>query len=1244
MSKRGRVFAFLICLNLTVFAQTKEDIRSLEPGQLLEREIVGAQTHAYRIHLSPGQFIRILVDQTGINLGLGLVTPNDDAAKPSVQVNLTGVGDQESLSFEAMTSGEHRLLIRTTGGSILNGSYQLKMERRDTATPLDKKRIAAERLLNEAALLSGRGPTAQQAIEKADEAMKLWRELNDPLGEAKSSFVIAEANRLLSQYGKSIEFAEKALAIYVQAKNRAGELGVNITLGIAISISGRLEQGAERFERALALARELKDRDLEGRLLANLGTSNNLMDRLDRAVDYLNRAVALAREMKNPAAEKNALHNLGESNIKLARYEQALKYFEQALVLHRELKDRFAEGTTLASMGETYRSLGRPDQAIECHEQALAIRREQKDRNGEAQSLSVIGLAYIEIGRYEKSIEYGEKSLAIRREVKNRLGETSSLLSLANAWYYLNHYDKAIECYEQALAISREAKYRLQEGLALHNLGNIYNELARYDKAADFYSQGLAIYQELKNRANEGNAYSNLGNVAVALRQPEKAIAYFQQSVAIFRETKSRSDEARALNNLGNGYIESGQKEKAKEIYTQALAIRREVKDRRGEGLTLYNLGRAHYALEQYDKAADYYALSVEVLRETGIQHETARSLVGLAAAERQLGLLDRARAHIEQSLAITESLRSDILSPESRASYFAPAQEGIQFYIDLLMRLHRSAPEKGFDALAFEASERMRARSLLELLAESRADIRQGADAALLENERALARQLNARSQLLSQAKTPAQATAIKQEISRLETDYEQAQAAIRKNSPRYAELTRPEPLKLNQIQRELEPDTLLLQYALGAERSFLWAITQNSIASYELPGQERINELSMKVYQSLTARGRAIKGETEQMRRRRAERSDAQLTDATQELSAMLLSPVADQLGNKRLVIIPDGALQYLPFAMLPEPEKGRRGEESVIRNPQSAIRNPLIVNHEVINLPSASTLAAQRIALAGRPAAPKTLAVIADPVFTANDQRVRPIKVSVPAQKSSADGNPQTEATIASVEQTRIIEHLAEESTAGAARKLVIPRLPFTRREADQIARIATEAAGSSGAPGSTDDQILKSVDFKANRAIVSAPELRQYRYIHFATHGLLDSERPGLSALVLSLVDEEGKPQDGFLRAHEIYNLSLSADLVVLSACQTGLGKEIKGEGLVGLSRGFMYAGAARVLVSLWNVNDRATAELMTTLYQKMLKEGQRPAAALRAAQVEMWKRSRWRSPYYWAAFTLQGEWR
>jgi CHAT domain-containing protein len=291
-------------------------------------------------------------------------------------------------------------------------------------------------------------------------------------------------------------------------------------------------------------------------------------------------------------------------------------------------------------------------------------------------------------------------------------------------------------------------------------------------------------------------------------------------------------------------------------------------------------------------------------------------------------------------------------------------------------------------------------------------------------------------------------------------------------------------------------------------------------------------------------------------------------------------------------------------------------------MLPDPAAGNNQPLVVGHEVVSLPSASALAIQRTELAGRQPAPKMLAVIADPVFDRTDVRV----------KTGASGpveNDQTASTATA--DSRSLEHIAD-ATDDKTGRMVIRRLAFTRQEADALLALAPKASS------------LREMDFQANRTNVMNGDLAEYRYVHFATHGLLDSERPGLSALVLSTVDENGKPQDGFLRANDIYNMKLPAELVVLSACQTGLGKEVKGEGLVGLTRGFMYAGARRVVVSLWSVNDKATSDLMTKFYRAMLKDNERPAAALRAAQVEMWKQKKWQSPYYWAAFTMQGEWR
>jgi CHAT domain-containing protein/tetratricopeptide (TPR) repeat protein len=747
---------------------------------------------------------------------------------------------------------------------------------------------------------------------------------------------------------------------------------------------------------------------------------------------------------------------------------------------------------------------------------------------------------------------------------------------------------QAIDKLQQALPVWRELGEPYWAAWSLSSIGVAYVSLSRYDKSIEYLEQALAIYREVKNRSGEGYALNNLGLAYDNLGRYEKAIGYYEQALEIHREVKNRTGEGRALDNLGIAYEKLGRYEKAIEYSEQALEIRREVKDRDGE----------------------------------------AYSLNSLARAESSQGNLLAARTHIEEGLKIAESMRSDLLSPESRASLLATVQSSYQLYTDVLMQQHKADPTKGFDALAVETSERQRARSLLDLLAESHADLRQGVDATLIERERTLAKQLDDKAQQLAQATKPEQAATLKQELSQLENDLERAQVAIRNANPHYAALVQPQPLKLREIQAQLDADTLLLEYALGDERSYMWAITRDSLASYELPKGELIERDARQVYELLTARSTRERGESDAERQERVSQAEAKLPAAASSLSQTLLAPVTAQLGNKRLVIVADGALQYIPFAMLPDPSAASRQSSVAKNNGQRTTGNgqPLIVSHEVVSLPSASSLAVQRAELAGRQPAPKMLAVIADPVFDRTDERFKSATI-----QTSDKQQVQT----VTADDARSIEHLAENSgdKAGVTTvRMVIPRLPFTRQEANQLMALAPK--GSS----------FEAIDFQATRATALDPALSQYRYIHIATHGLLDTERPGLSALVFSMVDAEGKPQDGFLRANDIYNLKLPAELVVLSACQTGLGKEIKGEGLVGLTRGFMYAGAARVVVSLWNVNDKATAELMTKFYERMLKKGERPAAALRAAQVEMWRQKQWQSPYYWAAFTMQGEWR
>ncbi len=624
-----------------------------------------------------------------------------------------------------------------------------------------------------------------------------------------------------------------------------------------------------------------------------------------------------------------------------------------------------------------------------------------------------------------------------------------------------------------------------------------------------------------------------------------------------------------------------GEMQKALEYYKEALTLNRALTDRFNESLVLYNM----------------------------------------AKISRDLGNLGDANTLIESSLAIVESLRTEVASHGLRTSYVASIYRYHELYIDLLMQLHQQNQSANHDADALLAFEKSRARSFLESLVEGDVDIRQGIASDLLEQERSLQQMLNAKAeqqiQVLSSGADEAALVTIKKELQELTMEYEQLQALIRSKSPRYAALTQPQPLSLAEIQHEvLDDETLLLEYALGEERSFLWAVTNKGHTSHELPPRDEIEDAARFVYELLTAR-QPLPGDDVRSHRTRVKEADARYWREAARLSGMLLGPVADQLGSKRLLVVGDGALQYLPFGALPVPGLDEDTHAPV----------PLVVEHELVSMPSASTLAVLRNETKGRKAASKSVAVLADPVFEREDPRLS--REGADRQKTSErerGDTPHDPPVLSDI--TRALRDV------GFMRegRVHIPRLPTTRREAEAIIAAAPSGAG------------FQAIDFLASRATATDPTLAEYGIVHFATHGILNNEHPELSGIILSMVDEQGDQQNGFLRLHDIYNLDLPVDLVVLSACNSGLGKNVRGEGLVGMVRGFMYAGAERVVASLWKVDDEATGELMKVFYRNMLKEGSTPAAAIRSAQITMWRQKQWQSPFYWAAFVLQGEWK
>ncbi len=816
---------------------------------------------------------------------------------------------------------------------------------------------------------------------------------------------------------------------------------------------------------------------------------------------------------------------------------------------------------------------------------ASAVFQASGSTTNQARAQSNLGAVYGNLRDYPKSIEAASRSLPLAREHHLQEEEIAALTSLGTAYSRLGDPQRGLDFIQQALVVARGLGNLAYIAQQLNSAGSLHRTLGNYDRALDLYRESLQIQHDNKRPSLEAVVLNNMGTVYREMGDTGKALEYYQQVTAIGRAGQAdRLTLASSLFNSGGAHLSNREPAKALLLLEEALAIFRETANRWDEASALTTIGHARHALNDPAGAATILADALTIRREVGDPHGEAQTRFEIARLERTRGNLEAARGQVAAAIEVLEPVRNRVAAPDLRSSFLASVSEYYGLHVDVLMQLYRQTGSAARLQEARDAAERGRARNLADVLAAARVAPATARDPELAAREQKLRQDLNdlsaQRTSLYRAKSAPERVAAIDKRIDATWTEYQAVRSKLFAGDPQAKSLADPAVVDLDDVRREaLDPGTLLLEYSLGDPRSYLWAISTDSIRGFELPARAQIEEGARVFWDALKSGLDA-----------------ASVERAATGLSQMTLAPARDLLANKRLLIVADGALQYVPFAALADPA-------------QTRAYRPLIAAHEVVHEPSATTLALLRRGEAGRKPAARSLAIFADPVFEPEDPRVRRPGPAPHAQAAT------------------------EPAFLTRAAGLRLARLAATRQEARSIAALLPES------------ERWLALDFDASRDAATSARLSDYRILHFATHGVLESAHPELSALALSLFDAQGQPRDGFLRLYEIYNLKIQADLVVLSACQTALGKNVRGEGLVGLARGFMHAGAPRVVASLWKVDDRATSELMRLFYAAMLgPQKKTPAAALRAAQIAISRQEPWRSPYYWAAFVLQGEWK
>lgn len=731
------------------------------------------------------------------------------------------------------------------------------------------------------------------------------------------------------------------------------------------------------------------------------------------------------------------------------------------------------------------------------------------------------------------------RARSLWRRVGEPYEEGVALYGLALAHRFLGEHEKSLDALEQALRLVPRVGERHLAVMAHAGLAWTYLYLDDYRSARTHFRIALAHRRTEDLRGRAGDLFG-LGWADLLLGAPVEALVKFNDSLLWRTTALDRSGEALTLVGLAASLDRLGRWQEALDAVNRALRIQEAFPNGYGQadaftirGWALLHGGDALGALQAFTAAAALRRKLADLAGEAAALH-------GQAGALEHRGLLQQSLEVTEAALTLVESVRVQRTDHDLRAMYFASVQELYERAIRLLLEQYGATGEVELAHRAFYVSERARARSLLDLLASR-----------------------NHRDAISIKAGGPAM-----------------------EGSAPFAG----EPSSIEAIQAALAEDTVLLTYSLGSPRSALWLVGRHHFNVYDLPSRTDIDRAVHDLLRTLTvpqSRASLHYGSAT---------STAGLRERQRRLTKLILPDAALSQLRKRIIVVPSGSLQLIPFSVL-----SPRSEQT------SGVAN-LLEDHELIALPSASAaLFIQRPSTRRRPT--KTLALFADPVYEASDLRV--------SGTGTRPSGPR-------VSNAREKQHPSE--LRG------LPRLFASRWEAEQISRLVPPS------------QRTVALDFRAARSTLEALGVSNYRFLHFGTHAVVNMDRLDRSGLVLSLVNERGEPVNGFVSAYDILKWPLAADLVVLSGCRTGVGREIRGEGLMAVSRAFLAAGASRLVISLWPVHDKITAELMVRFYQHMLgTQPVTPAAALRAAQLEISANPSRRHPYYWAGFVLQGRW-
>ena len=922
--------------------------------------------------------------------------------------------------------------------------------------------------------------------------------------------------------------ANLTLAQAQTAQNQKNEADRLLTEGKQKLKQNQFQAALEEFEKALALYQQAKDRKSESDTFYSIGDVYYAQTEFSQAIAFYEQALVIWKEVGDAygnvkderTQEAATLNNIGLSYSNLSQYPKALEYLQQALAIRQQINDRSGIGQSLNNIGFIYKNLGQYPKALDHYQQALVISKQIGDRAGVGAILNNIGGIYYRLGQNAKALEYLQQALAIRQQIGDRSGIGESLNNIDFIYKSLGQYPKALEYYQQALVIRQQIGDAKGVGTTLNNIAGIYFSLREYPKALEYYQQALAIIKQIGDRSSIGESLKNIGLIYKSLGEYPKALEYYQQALVIRQQIGDAKGIGNTLNYIGTIYGSLAQYPKALDYYQQALAISKQISDRAGEGATLNNIGFIYDSQGQYPKALEYYQQALAISKQISDREGEGATFNNIGFIYKSLAQYSKALEYYEQALAIIKQIgdrSSEGGSLNNIGLIYASLGEypkALEYYRQALAIIKR-------------IGDRSREGGSLNNIGGIYLSLREYTDAekillAAIEIWESLRPGLTDESKISIFETQQVPYQDLQRVLVAQQKTNQALEVAERGRAKAFIELLAS---KLSPDLQKQNPAAVQKKFIINLEQIKQIARTQNaSVVEYSIVSDEDLYIWVVQPTGKVEFRSIALK--------KSLNTSLAKLVTSSRESigvrgrASIEIEPVDDTAEQKKQLqqlhkLLIDPIANVLPndpnshVIFIPQ------GELFLVPFPalQDSDGKYLIEKHTILTAPAIQVL------------------------NLTHQQRLKPHPADL--QAALVIGNPT---------MPKVTTKLGDPPQQ-------LSNLPAAEQEANEIAKL------------------FKTEVFTGKQAIKTKilPKLSQARIIHLATHGLLDDVKglgvPGAIALAPSGNDE---PNDGLLTADEILNLKLNAELVVLSACDTGQGI-ITGDGVIGLSRSLITAG-------------------------------------------------------------------